>query len=69
MAYSQNPRNEIWIHNENGIARISINGVDLAGLKDYSVKTSANGMTEVMILLEGESHITEFEANLTKSQQ
>jgi len=62
-------RNEVWLHRENGITRMTINGVDVSSVKDYQIKSSANGETELTITISAMSVITDFETSLTGIQQ
>lgn len=56
--------NEVWIHKENGIINMKINGTELLGVTDYKIISPANDYTELMITIRAEPYITDLEIGL-----
>lgn len=60
-------KNNILLHNENGITQLNVNGVEIAGISDYKIVSSANGKTELTFTIAADSFATELEMDLIKS--
>lgn len=59
-------KNNILLHNENGITQLKINGTEIAGVSDYKISSSANGKTELTFTISADSFATELEMDLIK---
>ena len=61
-------KNSISLHNENGITQLKINGVEIVGVSDYKIASSANGKTELTFTISADNIPTDVEIDLTESQ-
>lgn len=62
-------KNKILLHNENGITQLKINGVEVCGVSDYRIVSSASGKTELTFTITADSIATELEADLAEIPQ
>lgn len=60
-------KNNILLHNENGITQLKINGTEIAGVSDYKIASSASGKTELNFTISADSFATELEMDLIKN--
>ena len=60
-------KNNILLHNENGITQLKINGIEVFGVSDYKISSSASGKTELNFTIAADSFATELEMDLVKS--
>ena len=54
-------KNKVYLHNENGITQLKINGTEISNIVDYKIVSSANGKTELTFTIVAESFATELE--------
>lgn len=57
-------KNKVYLHNENGITQLKINGTEISNIVDYKIVSSANGKTELTFTIVAESFATELETHL-----
>lgn len=57
-------KNDISMHNENGITQLTINGTKISGVSDYKIVSSANGKTELTFTISADSFATDLEIGL-----
>lgn len=62
-------KNEVWLHNENGITQLKINGTEVFGVSDYKIVSSANGKTELTLTIAAENFSTDLEIGLRENRQ
>lgn len=62
-------KNNISLHNENGITELSINGTEIVGVTDYKIASSANGKTELTFTICADSFATHLETDLAEIRQ
>lgn len=62
-------KNKFFLHNENGVTQLKINGVEIFGVKDYKIVSSASGKTELTFTITADSIATELEADLAEIPQ
>jgi len=60
-------KNNIFLHNENGITQLNINGAEVIGVSDYKIVSSANGKTELTFTICADSFATELEIDLAEN--
>ena len=61
-------KNNISLHNENGITQLKINGTEIAGVSDYKIASSANGKTELTFTISTDNIATAVEMDLAESE-
>ena len=61
-------KNNISLHNENGITQLKINGIKIVGVSDYKIASSANGKTELTFTISADNIATDVEIDLAESQ-
>lgn len=61
--------NNLFLHNENGVTQLKINGVEVCGVSDYKIVSSASGKTELTFTITADSIATELEADLVEIPQ
>ena len=61
-------KNNISLHNENGITQLKINGIKIVGVSDYKIASSANGKTELTFTISADNIATDGEIDLAESQ-
>lgn len=61
-------KNNILLHNENGITQLKINGVEIVGVSDYKIASSANGKTELTFTISADNIATDVEIDLAESR-
>ena len=62
-------KNEVWLHNENGITQLKVNGMEIFGVSDYRIVSSASGKTELTFTITAENFFTDLEIGLRENQQ
>lgn len=62
-------KNKIFLHNENGLTQLKINGIEVCGVSDYKIVSSASGKAELTFTITAGSVATELEADLTEIPQ
>ncbi len=60
-------KNEVYLHNENGITQLKINGTEVFGVSDYKIVSSANGKTELTFVITADNIATDVEIDLAES--
>lgn len=61
-------KNNILLHNENGITQLKLNGIEIVGVYDYKIASSANGKTELTFTISADNIATDVEIDLAESQ-
>lgn len=61
-------KNNISLHNENGITQLKLNGIEIVGVSDYKIASSANGKTELTFTISADNIATDVEIDLAESQ-
>ncbi len=56
--------NEVWLHKENGIIQLRINGTDVLNVSDFKIVSPAFGDTELTFTIKAEPFITDAEIGL-----
>lgn len=56
--------NDIWLHNENGITHLRVNGTDIYNVADYKVTFRADDETELTFTVKGRAVIIDAEIGL-----
>lgn len=54
-------KNRIFLHNENGITHLNVNGNELFGVSDYKMAMSANGKAELTFTITVDCVVTDLE--------
>lgn len=62
-------KNNIFLHNENGVTQLKINEMEIHGVSDYRIVSSATGKTELTFTITADSVATELEADLAEIPQ
>lgn len=62
-------KNNIFLHSENGIIQLKINGADVAGVSDYRIVISDSGKTELTFTISADNISTELEMDLADKKQ
>lgn len=62
-------KNKILLHNENGVTQLKINGIEICGVSDFRIVSSATGKTELAFTITADSVVTELEADLAEIPQ
>lgn len=62
-------KNNIFLHNENGVTQLRINETEIHGISDYRIVSSATGKTELTFTITADSVATELEADLAEIPQ
>ena len=60
-------KNEVYIHNENGITQLKINGIEFFGVSDYKIISSANKKTELTFTITADNIATDVEIDLAEN--
>ena len=60
-------KTEIWIHKENGIIQLKINGMEIANVSDYKIVSPANGKTELTFTITGDSFTTDSDIGIAEN--
>lgn len=60
-------KNNILLHNENGITQLNINGAEIIGVSDYKIASSASGKTELTFTICADSFSTDLEIDLAEN--
>lgn len=61
-------KNNVALHNENGITQLKINGTEIAGISDYKITSSANGKTDLTFTISAGNIATDVEMDLAKKK-
>lgn len=62
-------KNNVALHNENGITQLKINGTEISGVSDYKIASSANGKTELTFTISADNIATDVEIDLAENKQ
>lgn len=57
-------KNKIFLHYENGVTYLNVNGTEIFSVSDYKITASSNGKTELTFTIAADSIATELEADL-----
>lgn len=60
-------KNNIALHNENGITQLKINEMEVVGVLDYKISSSANGKTELTFTISADNISTDLEIDLAEN--
>lgn len=60
-------KNNIKLHNENGITQLKINETEIAGVSSYNIVNSADGKTELTFTITADSITTDVEIDLAEN--
>lgn len=61
-------KNNVVLHNENGITQLKINETEIMGVSDYKIASSVNGKTELTFTILADNIATDLEIDLAESQ-
>lgn len=60
-------KNKVYLHNENGITQLKINGIEVFDVSDYKIISSANKKTELTFTITADNIATDVEIDLAEN--
>lgn len=62
-------KNNVKLHNENGVTQLKINGAEIVGISDYRIVNSADGKTELTFTIIADNIATDLEIDLAENSR